>query len=229
VAKGSRLVLVGAGEQGEIAYEYFTHDSPHEVVGFAVEPQFREQDELFGLPVIDLDQIAERFPPDTYRAFVSVSSTHLNRVRARLYRHVKELGYTCETYVSSHAFVWRDVKIGENSFIFENNVLQYGVSVGDNVILWSGNHVGHQTSIADDVFVSSHVVISGFCEIGRSSFLGVNSCFADKTTVAEDCVVGAGAVVVKNTEPGLVYIGNPAKPLDRYDAYASFKVPADER
>jgi sugar O-acyltransferase (sialic acid O-acetyltransferase NeuD family) len=230
MADGSRIVLVGAGEQGEIAYEYFTHDSPHEVVGFAVESQFRDgQEELFGLPVFDLEEIVDRFPPDTYKAFVSVSSTHLNRVRARLYRHVKELGYRCETYVSSHAFVWRDVTIGENSFIFENNVLQYGVSVGDNVILWSGNHVGHQTKIADDVFISSHVVISGFCEIGRYSFLGVNSCFADKTTVAEDTVVGAGAVVVKNTKPGLVYVGNPAKPLDRYDSYASFKVPDDER
>jgi sugar O-acyltransferase (sialic acid O-acetyltransferase NeuD family) len=230
MAEGSRIVLVGAGEQGEIAYEYFTHDSPHEVVGFAVEPQFRgDQEELFGLPVFDLDEIAERFPPDTYKAFVSVSSTHLNRVRARLFRHVKELGYSCETYVSSHAFVWRDVEIGENSFIFENNVLQYGVSVGDNVILWSGNHVGHQTKIHDDVFISSHCVISGFCEIGRSSFLGVNSTFGDNLKVAEDCVIGAGAVVVKNTKPGLVYVGNPAKPLDRYDSYASFKVPDDER
>lgn len=229
MSEGRQLILVGAGEQGEIAYEYFTHDSPHEVVGFAVEPQYRDQDELFGLPVIDLDDIAERFPPDRFRAFVSVSSTHLNRVRARLYRHVKELGYTCETYVSPHAFVWRNVEIGENSFIFENNVLQYGVTVGDNVILWSGNHVGHQTSIADDVFISSHVVISGFCEIGHASFLGVNSCFADHTTVAEDCVVGAGAVVVKNTKPGGVYVGNPAKRLDHHDAYAAFKVPADER
>jgi sugar O-acyltransferase (sialic acid O-acetyltransferase NeuD family) len=222
--------LVGAGEQGEIAYQYFTYDSPHEVVGFAVEPQFRgEQEELFGLPVFDLPEIAERFPPEEFRAFVSVSSTHLNRVRARLFRHVKELGYTCETYVSSHAFVWRDVKVGENSFIFENNVLQYGVEVGDNVILWSGNHVGHQTKIHDDVFISSHVVISGFCEIGRSCFLGVNSTFADNLTVAEDCVIGAGAVVVKKTKPGGVYVGNPAKRLDHHDAYAAFKVPDDER
>lgn len=228
MAESSKIVLVGAGEQGEIAYEYFTHDSPHEVVGFAVEPRFRDQDELFGLPVIDLDDIADRFPPDRFRTFVSVSSTHLNRVRARLYRHVKNLGYTCETYVSSHAFVWRDVEIGENSFIFENNVLQYGVTVGDNVILWSGNHVGHQTSIADDVFISSHVVISGFCQIGRSCFLGVNSCFGDNIKVAADCVVGAGAVVVKDTEPAGVYVGNPARRLD-HESFAAFNVPDDER
>lgn len=228
MAEDSEIVIVGAGEQAEIACEYFTHDSPHTVVGFAVEAEFRDRDELFGLPVVDFECVAERFPPDRYRAFVAISSTHLNRVRARLFRKVKALGYTCETYVSSHAFVWRDVEIGENSFVFENNVLQYGVSVGDNVILWSGNHVGHQTSIADDCFVSSHVVISGFCKIGRSCFLGVNSCFADETTVAADCVVGAGAVIVKDTEPAGVYVGNPARRLD-HDSFAAFKVPADER
>jgi sugar O-acyltransferase (sialic acid O-acetyltransferase NeuD family) len=228
MAEQQRIVIVGAGEQGEIAYEYFTHDSPHEVVGFAVEPRFRgEQEELFGLPVFDLPELVERFPPAEFTAFVAVSSTHLNRVRARLYRQVKDLGYDCASYVSSHAFVWRDVEIGENSFIFENNVLQYGVKVGDNVILWSGNHVGHQTAIADDVFISSHVVISGFCKIGRSCFLGVNSTFGDGIDVGEDCVVGAGAVVVKDTEPRGVYVGNPARRLE-HESYKAFNVPQDE-
>jgi sugar O-acyltransferase (sialic acid O-acetyltransferase NeuD family) len=227
MADASRIAIVGAGEQAEIAYEYFTHDSPHEVVGFAVEAKFRDRDELFGLPVVDFEAMPERFPKQEHRAFVAVSSTHLNRVRARLFGAVKELGYDCETYVSSRAFVWRDVEIGENSFIFENNVLQYGVEVGDNAILWSGNHVGHQTKIADDVFISSHVVISGFCKIGRFCFLGVNSSFADNLTVAEDCVVGAGAVVVKDTEPRGVYVGNPARRLD-HESYRAFDVPADE-
>ena len=219
-----KLVVVGAGEQAELAYEYFTHDSPHEVVGFAVEPQYREADELFGCPVIDFNQIAERFPPAEYRAFVALSSTQLNRARTRLFEAVKALGDVCETYVSSYAFVWHDVEIGENSFIFENNVLQYGVKVGDNVILWSGNHIGHQTSISDNCFVSSHVVISGFCKIGESCFLGVNSCFADTVRVARDCVVGAGTVVVKDTEPKGVYVGNPARRLD-HDSFVAFGVP----
>ncbi len=223
MSEGRRIVIVGAGEQAEIACEYFTHDSPHEVAGFAVEAEFLDAEELFGLPVVPFEEIAERYPPESFSAFVAVSSTKLNRVRMRLYEEVKARGYRCESYVSSHAFVWRDVEIGENSFIFENNVLQYGVTVGDNVILWSGNHVGHQTAIEDHCFVSSHVVISGFCTIGRASFLGVNSCFADKTKVGEDCVVGAGAVVVRDTEPGRVYVGNPAKPLDR-SSFESFGV-----
>ena len=34
--KNKKLILVGAGELAEIAYEYFTHDSEYEVVAFSV-------------------------------------------------------------------------------------------------------------------------------------------------------------------------------------------------
>jgi acetyltransferase-like isoleucine patch superfamily enzyme len=120
--------------------------------------------------VVPLDQINVAYPPTEYRAFVAVSGTQLNRLRRRLYETVKAYGYTCVSYVSSQAFVWQNVQIGENTFIFESNVLQHGVRVGDNVILWSGNHVGHQTVIENDCFITSHVVISGFCR-GRQQVI----------------------------------------------------------
>jgi sugar O-acyltransferase (sialic acid O-acetyltransferase NeuD family) len=217
------IVVVGAGEQATIAYEYFVHDSPRTVAGFAVEGAYLDRRELNGLPVVALEEIEAHFPAERHDAFVAISSTKLNRIRTRLYEHVKELGYSLATYVSSKAFVWHNVEIGENCMIFENNVLQHEVKVGNNAVLWSGNHVGHQTRIGDHCFVSSHVVISGYCSIGRSSFLGVNSCIADFLKIGEDCVVGAGAVVVKDTEDGRVYVGNPARPLGK-SSYESFDV-----
>ena len=221
-----RIVIVGAGEQADIAYEYFTHDSPHEVIAFAVEGEYVQADEHEGLPVVALEDLAERFDPEGHRAFVAVSSQKLNRLRRRLFDSVKAQGYTCASFVSPRAFVWRNVTIGENCFVFENNVLQHHVSVGDNCVLWSGNHVGHQTTIEEDVFISSHVVISGYCTIGARSFLGVNSSFGDGLTLAPDSVVGAGGVVVKTvSEPRGVHVGNPAKPTGR-DSFQTFGVEA---
>jgi sugar O-acyltransferase (sialic acid O-acetyltransferase NeuD family) len=225
-SESASIVIIGTGEQAARAFEYFTHDSPHKVVAFSAEPEFVKADEFEGLPVVPLDRLARIYPPAEYRAFVAVSSTQLNRVRRRLYDTVKASGYTCVSYVSSRAFVWHNVEIGENTFIFENNVVQHQVRVGDNAILWSGNHVGHQTVIEDDCFITSHVVVSGFCRIGRWSYLGVNSSVNDQLRLAEDCVIGAGAVVVKNTEPRQVYVGNPARPTGR-DSHAVFNVPAD--
>jgi sugar O-acyltransferase (sialic acid O-acetyltransferase NeuD family) len=212
VNKTGKVVIVGAGETAELAYEYFTHDSPLEVAGFSVEQKYLDRKELFGLPVAPFEEVEKTFPPAGYQVFVAVSFVQLNRPRTRLYLEAKRKGYTAASYVSSRAFVWRNVEIGENCFILEHNVLQYHVKIGNNVVLWSGNHIGHRTVIRDHCFISSHVVVSGYCEVGESCFMGVNSTVGDKVKIERDCIIGAGALILKNTEPGKVYRGNASVP-----------------
>lgn len=209
--KTKKLVIVGAGETAEIAYEYFTYDSEYEVVAFSVESQYLDKEKLFDLPVVSFEDIENIYSPNFCEVFVAISYTQLNRVRTRLYQQIKQKGFRVASYISSKAFVWRNVEIGENCFIFENNVIQYKAKIGNNVVLWSGNHIGHQSVIHDNCFISSHVVISGYCQVGENCFLGVNSCLADHITVGKDCVIGAGAVVVKNAENEKIYRGNPAQ------------------
>ncbi len=62
--------------------------------------------------------------------------------------------------------------------------------------------------------------------IERFASVGVNSVIMPGVTVGEGCVIGAGSVVTKSTEPWSVYIGAPAKkvkdrPRDKMLAYAS--------
>lgn len=227
--KTKKLVIVGAGEQGEIAYEYFTDDSEYEVVAFAVESQYRTFDSLRDLPVIDFEEICSKYPPDQYYAFVAVTYVKLNRARRRLYRECKRMGYTCASYVSSHSFFWKNAEIGENSFIFEDNTVQYHVKIGNNVVLWSGNHIGHRSVIEDDCWLTSHIVVSGFCHIGSGSFIGVNASLGDNVSIAEDVVLGVGAVTVKDlTQKGGVYIGAPAKLMNDRTSYSQFNVSEEE-
>ena len=204
------ILIVGIGEMAEIAYEYFSFDSPYQVVAFTVERSHLQQDRLFDLPVVPFEEVENHYPPSRYGIFAAFLFSELNRVRTRLFQASKAKGYTPVSYVSSRAFVWRNVAIGQNCFIFENTVIQHYAQIGDNVILWSGSGVGHRSIIRDNCFVSSHVVIAGYCDIGESCFLGVNSCIADKVKIARDCVLGAGAVVTADTEQGMVYPGNRA-------------------
>jgi sugar O-acyltransferase (sialic acid O-acetyltransferase NeuD family) len=205
------LVLVGAGEFAQIACEYFQHDSDRDVLAFSVEREYLMQPLLAERPVVPYESLEEHFPPDEVDLFVAIPASQLNRLRKRFYLDAKRRGYRLASYVSSRAFVWRNAEIGENCFIFENNVIQPFVRVGDNCVLWSGNHVGHRTVIEDHVFVSSHAVISGYCVIGEGSFIGVNSTFNDHVKVAPDNIIGSGALVTRDTEPGRVYVGSPAK------------------
>ena len=227
--KTKKLVIIGAGEQGEICYEYFTDDSEYEVVAFAVERRFRTQDNLRGLPVIDFENIKDMYPPKDYYVFIAVTYVKLNRPRRRLYRLCKDMGYSCASYVSSHSFFWKNAEIGENTFIFEDNTIQYHVKIGNNVVLWSGNHIGHRSIIEDDCWLTSHIVVSGFCRIGSGTFIGVNATIGDNVTIAEDVVLGAGSLTVKdlNKKAG-VYVGAPAKLIEGRTSYAQFNVEDDE-
>lgn len=218
-----QIVIVGDGETAELAYEYFTYDSPYEVVAFSVEQAYLKKSELFGLPVVAFETLEETHPPQSYKAFVAISYTQLNRIRTRLYQAVKGKGYGVVSYISSKAFVWRNAEIGENCFILENNVIQYAVKIGNNVVLWSGNHIGHQTVIKDNNFISSHVVVSGYCEVDESCFMGVNSSIANNVKIGRDCLIAMGAVVTKDTDARQVYKGNPAKP-SQADSFAVFRV-----
>lgn len=219
--KDKKLVIVGAGELARIAYEYFTYDSNYEVVGFAVERDYLNEPTLYEKPIVAFEEITEHFSPEEHEAFVAIPASQLNRLRTRLYRAVKAKGYTCATYISSHAFVWRNAEIGENCFIFEDNTIQPFVKIGNNVILWSGNHIGHQTVIEDNCFLSSHVVVSGYCRIGDSCFLGVNSTFNDHVEIPRDCIVASGALVSKSLQdPEKVYYGAPAKEMPKKSSFS---------
>jgi sugar O-acyltransferase (sialic acid O-acetyltransferase NeuD family) len=223
VSKGERVVIVGTGETGAVAFEYFSYDTPHEVVAFSAETHLITSDTYYGLPVVPLEELAKTYPPAEHRTFVAVSMIKLNRVRRRLYDVVKTAGFDCISYVSSHAFVMPTAEIGENTFVQENVALQHKVRVGDNVFLGSGTCVGHSAVIGDDCFTAPHVTVCGFTKVGRSSFLGADSCIADCLSVGEDCIISAGAVVLKSTKPRQVYIGNPARPVGR-DSFETFDV-----
>ena len=222
---GERVVIVGTGEQAAIAFEYLTHDSPHEVAAFSADPQFLSAGSYCGRPVVPLGDLAAACPPQDHRVLVAVSATRLNRVRRRLLDVVRAAGYQCISHVSSRAFVSPSAVIGENVFIFENCVLQPGSRVGDNALLWTGAFVAHSSVVGDNCCLSAQAAVAGFCRVGRGSFLGISSCVSDIVTIAEDCVVGAGAVVIRDTEPRQVYVGNPARPTGR-DSFDTFGVTA---
>jgi sugar O-acyltransferase (sialic acid O-acetyltransferase NeuD family) len=211
-----KIIIIGDGEFGEIAYEYFTYDSPYQVVAFAVERDYMTKTKLFGLPVVAFEEIEQIYSPSKYKVFTAITFTKFNRTRTRLYIYAKNKGYKFVSYVSSKAFVWRNAEVGENSFIFEGNTLQYNVKIGNNVVMWSGNHVGHRSIISDNCFISSHVVISGYCKVNENCFLGVNSTLVDSITIAKNTFVGAGAVIIKNIEEeGKIYVGNPSRAINK--------------
>jgi sugar O-acyltransferase (sialic acid O-acetyltransferase NeuD family) len=201
------LIIVGDGPFAEIAFEYFSHDSPHTVKAFAVERAFRARNALLGLPVLDMETLTAIYPPREHSFFAAVSYADQNKLRERLYLTMKSAGFTPTSYVSTKAFVWRNVELGEHCFIFENNTIQPFVRIGENSILWSGNHIGHHSIIGPHSFFTSHAVLSGRCTVGHHCFFGVNATVRDGITIGDESQIGAGSLILADIPPRAKAIG----------------------
>jgi len=205
------LIIFGSGDIAQIAHYYFSSDSNYEVVAFTVDAAYITGTEFCGLPAVPFEELANLYSPDTHEIFIALSYSKLNQLRKEKYLAAKALGYRIASYVSSHATVLNEGRIGDNCFILEDNTIQPFVTIGNNVTLWSGNHIGHHSTIHDHCFIASHVVISGGVDIGESCFIGVNATLRDHIKVGEKCVIGAGALLFADAEPEGVYIGQASE------------------
>ena len=170
----AKIVIFGVQDFAQLAHFYLTREGRHEIVAFAVHRQYIVDDSFMGLPVVPFESLVITHPPKDFQMFVPMSSAKMNSIRQGVYEQIKAKGYRFVSYISPRA-TYYGTPIGENCFIFENNVIQPFTSIGNNVVMWSGNHFGHHSSIADHCFIASHVVISGHVTIGQNCFVGVNA------------------------------------------------------
>ena len=202
-----KLIIFGTGDVSELAHYYFKNDSSYEIVGFVVDPEYHNNDTHCGLALVTFEEVTDKFPIETHDAFIAVGYRKLNAFRAMKVKEFEELGYSLASYVSTRASVLTEEAIGPNCFILEDNTIQPFVKIGKNVTMWSGNHIGHHSKIEDNCFITSHVVISGKCCVGSSSFIGVNSTIRDNVKIGKENMIGAGCLILNDTDDKAVYSG----------------------
>jgi sugar O-acyltransferase (sialic acid O-acetyltransferase NeuD family) len=196
--KNNKLIIFGTSLFAEIAFEYFSRDSFYNPWVFTVEKDYIEKDELFDTRIVPFETIEKVYPPDHYSMFVAVGYGEKCSIKERIYNEAKKKGYELVNYVSSKAFMWRNVKLGDNNFIFEDNTIQPFVTIGNNNTFWSGNHIGHHSSIGNHNFFSSHIVVCGRVEIGDKCFFGVNSSIEDQISIPDNTYLKMGAIATRS-------------------------------
>ena len=207
----SKIIIFGAGDIARLAYYYFKTDSSHEVVAFSVDKAFKKSDAFLDLPLVSFEEVSLIYSPKEYKMFIGMSYAKMNRVREDKYKKAKEMGYEFVSYVSSKCTYLSQFPPGDNCFILEDNTIQPFVKIGNDVILWSGNHIGHDAVLEDHIFRASHVVVSGHVKIKSNVFIGVNATLRDNITIERECLIGAGAIIMKDTKEREVYVPERTK------------------
>lgn len=209
------LVIYGAQSLSQLVWYMAVHDAGRRVLAFTVDPQYLAAAAGAPLPVVSSDELLERFPPEEVDLLIPLGWTGMNQARQQKVDWAIAQGYALASIISSRSSHWPDSPIGEHCLIFENAIIQPFVRVGRNVIVRAGANIGHHSVIGDHSFIASSVVTGGNVTIGERCFVGLGAVIRDNVTIAPRCLIGAGAVIIKDTEPDGVYVGNPARRLDK--------------
>jgi len=104
-----------------------------------------------------------------------------------------------------------DVEIGAGTCIdrgaLGNTIIGKGTKI-DHLV-----HVAHNVEIGENCMIIALTCLGGGVIIEDGSYVGIGASIRNQMTIGEKAFVGMGAVVVKDVEPGITVIGNPARPM----------------
>ncbi|MFL1915356.1 UDP-3-O-(3-hydroxymyristoyl)glucosamine N-acyltransferase [Plesiomonas shigelloides] len=94
--------------------------------------------------------------------------------------------------------------------LIDETIIESGAKL-DNLV-----HVAHDCKIKENATLTAGVILCGHVTIGNQTRMAPNSTVKQRLSIGSNCIVGLGAVVLKNVPDDDVMIGNPATSLKRH-------------
>ncbi len=129
--------------------------------------------------------------------------------------------------VADLATIREQVQIGPYTIVGRGVAIENRCSIGTRCKIETNAYISAGSNVGDYVFIAPGVLTSndnflgrteerfkhfGGVTIRRGGRLGVGAVVLPNRTIAEEAVVGAGAVLTSDAQPGRIHIGVPARP-----------------
>jgi acetyltransferase-like isoleucine patch superfamily enzyme len=127
------------------------------------------------------------------------------------------LGFGEGTSVYDSSIIIGDVKVGKNTWIGPNTLLDGsgGLIIGSNCSISAGVQIYSHDSVQWAVTGGIKPYIYEKVEIGNNCYIGPNSVISKGVVLGNHCIVGANSFVNKSFKMNSKVAGNPAKNIVR--------------
>lgn len=206
-----KSIIIGAGTYGEV-YLAYLQEAGVEVMGFLDDDPKCEGKKVRNLPVLgkvsDLERIGKSLEVEA--VYCPLGN---NKFRVKFLEMARKLGFVTPNYIHPSVKIAPDVRIAdEGVYILQGSELMPFVTLEKDVMISTGANIVHHSYLSQGTFVSNGVNFGAnvysekyaYCGMGCTIMTGVH-------TLGEDCLIGAGAVVIRDVEPKAVMAGVPAK------------------
>ncbi len=137
-----------------------------------------------------------------------------------------------ETLIGDGASIRELCRVGSRCVIGRGVTLDREAEIGDGTKIMDKAHITGLMRVGRDVFISTLVASTNDNSMGRESdsearvvgptiedgaMIGAGASLLPGVTVGREAIVGSGAVVTSDVEPGALVLGIPARPVSRGD------------
>lgn len=206
------IIIFGSGTIGRKLYYDALNHPDFEIACFAAEDKYiAGESTLLGIPLVSILSVKKLYSPAEYDMTVAHGGYEDMRSRAAMYQNAKDLGYRLRNYISPLCDVAHEVSMKDNNIIFAQTHLGFGGSMGANNLIQQQVYLGHEFMMGDNNVIAPCCKSGGRCIIENGCYMGLGAIVIDSRKIAEETLIGAGSVVIKDTEPYSKNVGNPSR------------------
>ena len=205
-----KSVIIGAGTYGEV-YLTYLQEGGVDIVGFIDDNPALQGTEVRGIPVLGTISSLETLH-NSHNIEAVYCPIGNNKLRVKFLKYAKELGYQTPNYIHPSVNISPNVVIGNGVYILLGSSIMPYTTIRDYVMISMNVGLAHHSILEEGVFLSTGCNFGASIVAKRYAYCGISSTIMTGIhELGEDCLIGAGAVVIKDVPDRAIVAGVPAK------------------
>lgn len=200
-----KIIIFGNHEFAKMIAEYVQKYTNNEICGFVVNKQYIRENQILGLPVIEFENIEEKFDKSKYKILITLGYNNMNLLRKRIFDEVQRKGYEITSFIHPSASI-NSEKIGNGNIFLENVFIGPYTQIGNGNIFWNGVNISHNADIKDYNYFSPSATLAGNVKVANNCFFGTNCTIKNGVNISNKTIIGAGCYLSTDTLDGDVYV-----------------------
>ena len=192
----NRLIIIGAGGHGKVIADNALKNGYTDIC-FVDD---NATGECMGLPIVGVCNDLVRLNDGETDFVIGVGT---NKTRKKI---AEKYDIHWITLVHPSAQLAINVSIGKGTVIMAGAVIIVFATIGEHCIINTCAVVEHDNVIENYAHISPNVSLGGTVHIGELTHIGIGATVSNNINVCDNCIVGAGAVVVRDIDVFGTYV-----------------------
>ena len=195
------IIIIGASGNGKVVADLALKNN-YKIKGFLDDNGSLK--EMVDFPVLGKICEAEQYK-NTCEFVIAIGS---NAIREKI---AEQYNMKWATLVHPTATIGIDVDIEDGTVVMANAVINSSTRIGKHCIINTGAIVEHDNILEDYVHIAPNASLAGAVNIGEKTWVGIGASVKNNVSICDNCLIGAGGVVIKSIEACGTYAGVPVR------------------